>query len=39
MKTATDVGQDATIYITNFIKTGSGIQKLLQEDTDTETAR
>jgi hypothetical protein len=39
MKTATEMGPGAMIYIPNLIKNGSGIQKLLREDTETQTAR
>jgi hypothetical protein len=34
-KYAAEMGSGAMIYITNFIKTGSGIQKLIGEDSQT----
>jgi hypothetical protein len=41
MKYAVEMGSGAMIYIPSFIKIGSGIQKLLGGDTntDTQTAR
>jgi hypothetical protein len=38
MKYATDMGLSVMIYIPNFINTGSGIQKLISGNTDTQTA-
>jgi hypothetical protein len=38
MKYAVEVGSGAMIYIPSFINTGSGIQKLIGEYTDTQTA-
>jgi hypothetical protein len=35
MKYAVEISSGAMIYIPSFIKIGSGIQKLLGEDTDT----
>jgi hypothetical protein len=35
MKYADDMGSDIMIYIPNFIKTGSGIHKLIGVDTQT----
>jgi hypothetical protein len=35
MKYAVEMGSDAMIYIPSFIKTGSGIQKLIRGDTQT----
>jgi hypothetical protein len=41
MKYADEMGSGAMIYMPSFIKTGSGIQKLIAGDThrDTQTAR
>jgi hypothetical protein len=36
MKCPVQMGSDATIYILSFIKTGSGIQKLVGGHTDTD---
>jgi hypothetical protein len=38
MKYAVEMGSGAMIYIPSFIKTGSGIQKLIARDTQTHTA-
>jgi hypothetical protein len=38
MKYAIEMGSDAMVYIPCFIKIGSGIQKLIEGDTDTQTA-
>jgi hypothetical protein len=35
MKCAVEMGSDAMIYIQNFIKIGSGIQKLTEGDAQT----
>jgi hypothetical protein len=35
MKYAVEMGSDAMIYIPSFIKTGSGIQKLMGENSQT----
>jgi hypothetical protein len=35
MKYAVDMGSVAMIYVPSFIKIGSGIQKLIREDTQT----
>jgi hypothetical protein len=37
MEYAVEIGSGATIYIPNFIETGSGIQKLLGGYTNTQT--
>jgi hypothetical protein len=37
MKYAIEMVSGAFIYIPNFIKTGSGIQKVLGGDTETQT--
>jgi hypothetical protein len=37
MKFAVKMGSDAMIYIPSFIKIGSGIQKLIDTQTDTDT--
>jgi hypothetical protein len=37
MKPAVDMGSGAMIYIPSFIKIGSGIEKLMQRDTHTDT--
>jgi hypothetical protein len=34
---AVEIGSGAVIYVPNFIKIGSGIQKLIRADTDTHT--
>jgi hypothetical protein len=34
MKYAVEIGSVGTVYILNFIKTGSGIQKLIHRQTD-----
>jgi hypothetical protein len=39
MRYAVEVGSSAMIFIPGFIKTGSGIQKLTGEYTDTQTER
>jgi hypothetical protein len=39
VKYAVGMGSGAMIYIRSFIKTGSGIQKLMGGYTDTQTAR
>jgi hypothetical protein len=40
MKYAVEMGSDIMIYVTGFIKIGSGIQKVNRgEYTDTQTAR
>jgi hypothetical protein len=36
---AVEVGSDAMMYIPSFIKIGSGIQKLIDGDSDIQTAR
>jgi hypothetical protein len=38
MKFAVEMGSSAMIYIPSIIKIGSGIQKLIWGDTDTQTA-
>jgi hypothetical protein len=35
MKYAVEMGSSAMVYIPSFIKTGSGIQKLIRGDTQT----
>jgi hypothetical protein len=37
MKCAVEMGSGAMIYIPSFIKTGSGVQKLIRGDTQTHT--
>jgi hypothetical protein len=37
MKNAIEIGSGAVIYIPSFIKTGSGIIKLIGGSTDTQT--
>jgi hypothetical protein len=37
MKYTAEMGSGGTIYIPSFIKAGSGIQKLIEGDTDTQT--
>jgi hypothetical protein len=37
MKYAIEVSSSAMIYISNYIKIGSGIQKLTREGQDTQT--
>jgi hypothetical protein len=39
MKYAVDMGSGAMLYIPSFIKTGSGIRKLMVGYTDTQTQR
>jgi hypothetical protein len=39
MKYAVELGSGAKIYISSFIKIGSGIQKMMAWDTLTQTAR
>jgi hypothetical protein len=39
MKYAVEMGSGAMIYIPSFIKIGSGIQKLIREDTHTDTQK
>jgi hypothetical protein len=41
MKYAVEMGSDAMIFIPNFVKIGSGIQKMIGEDTyaDTQTEK
>jgi hypothetical protein len=39
MNYATEMESGTMIYISSFIKIGSGIQKLIRGDTDTQTAR
>jgi hypothetical protein len=38
MEYAVEMGSSAMIYIPSFIKTGSGIRKLIRGYTDTQTA-
>jgi hypothetical protein len=37
MNSSVEIGSGAMIYIPSFIKTGSGIQKLMGEFTDIQT--
>jgi hypothetical protein len=39
MKYTVEIGSGAMIYTPSFIKTGSGIQKLIAGDTQTQTER
>jgi hypothetical protein len=39
MKYAVEVGSGAMIYIPSFIKIGSGIQKLIEGDSNIQRAR
>jgi hypothetical protein len=37
MKYSVEMGSGAVIYVPSFVKIGSGIQKLIGEDTHTDT--
>jgi hypothetical protein len=39
MKYTVGMGSGAMIYVPSFIKIGSGIQKLVRGETDTQTAK